>query len=304
MLRARTYEKFGSFLLFRKLHADALSELWRGARLPGGEPTAVRRFIGGDLDALRAAAESAGRIVPHLTGTTIVRKQQIGVSDASPFIAFHYSGGRPLGHIVESAQRSKVPNPVPIDQALTIAEKVAQSLVTLHHLKLQGRRLSHGALLPDFIWVSEDGEIRVAGQQMTEGFVRSRSVSDVSTLIDPYLAPELIEGEEAGPRSDMYSLGAILFLLLTGRQPPRPSSSTSVVTALDEARLQTSGEAIPPELRSLLDRTIAWEPGGRFLSPAEAHRCVSTLLQADQYTATTFNLAFYLTTLLKEDLQR
>ena len=60
-----------------------------------------------------------------------------------------------------------------IHQAIVIAEKVALSLATTADLRYLGNRLSHGALIPQFIWITDEGEIRVAGQQQGRRAVRA-----------------------------------------------------------------------------------------------------------------------------------
>jgi len=183
----KPYEQFGPYILFKKLESDALSELWRAARVEDGQLgslVALRRFTGGNRDALAASAATARNVVGNLTGTTFAKHQVIDVINGTPFIAHEYSGGRSLRHIVDRARGGNgiTPNPIPIDQAIAVAEKVALSLATTADLRFGNDRLSHGALIPQFVWITDDGEIRVAGQQLGTGMIASnlRSRSRVS----------------------------------------------------------------------------------------------------------------------------
>src|SRR5205085_929638 len=133
--RNKPYDQFGPFILFKKLESDALGDLWRAGRLDGstvGATVAVRRFTGGNRQALTAAVEAAAKILPQLGGSSFVREQVAGVIDGIPYIAWDYAGGRSLRHIVQRSRGGNgvQPNPVPIDQAVVIAEKVALSLAT------------------------------------------------------------------------------------------------------------------------------------------------------------------------------
>src|SRR5213082_3439461 len=191
----KPYEQFGAYILFKKLESDSLSELWRAARVEDahlGPLVAMRRFTGGNRDALAASAANAKSIVSGLAGTSFAKNQVIDVINGAPFIAHEYSGGRSLRHIVDRARGGNgiTPNPIPIDQAIAVAEKVALSLATTADLRFGGDRLAHGALIPQFVWITDDGEIRVSGQQLGGGILASLKDARVASEIGRYFAPE------------------------------------------------------------------------------------------------------------------
>src|SRR5512135_2730436 len=121
----KPYEQFGPYVLFRKLESDSLTELWRAARIEGnqlGPLVALRRFTGGNRDAIAASAETARQVVPLLTGSSFAKNQAIDIINGTPFLVHDYSGGRSLRHIVEKARGGGAaqPNPIPFDQAILI----------------------------------------------------------------------------------------------------------------------------------------------------------------------------------------
>src|SRR5437870_308356 len=99
-------------------------------------------------------------------------------------------------------------------------EKLALSLATTVELRYAGSRLSHGALIPQFVWISDDGEIRVAGQHLGKGMVASLKDAKVAAEIARYFSPECQSSGDAAKASDVYSMGAVFFLLTTGNEPP------------------------------------------------------------------------------------
>src|SRR5207253_122426 len=127
-----------------------------------------------------------------------------------------YGNGRSLRHIVDRARGANgtTPNPIPLDQVIVIAEKVALSLATTADLRYGGNRLTHGALVPQFIWIAEDGEIRVAGQQLGKAMIASLADAKFAAELGRYFAPEYHSLAEATKASEVYSLGAILYLLV------------------------------------------------------------------------------------------
>jgi len=305
--RNKPYEAFGPYILFKKLETDSLGDLWRAGRIDDGQlgPTlAVRRLSGGNREALTASAHAASAIAPQLTGTSFVRDQVIGVADHVPFLAWDYQGGRSLRFIVDKARGGNgvQPNPLPIDQAIVIAEKVALSLATMADLRDGGgQRLWHGALLPQFVWISDDGEIRVAGQLLGSGLVTSLSDTRVSNDIARYFAPES-RGAVQPKNADVYSMGALLFLLVTGQEPPDAATASAFGAAVRAAKTMT-GAPVPDDIRVILDKSFNLDPSMRYQSIGEMKQAISALAHGGKYSATTFNLAFYLSSLLKKDME-
>ncbi|HEV7923520.1 MAG TPA: TonB family protein [Thermoanaerobaculia bacterium] len=303
----KPYEQFGPFILFRKLEQDALGDLWRAAAIENGQlgtAVALRRLTGGNREALVAAATAARDIAPLLSGTSFVKDQVIDVVGGVPFIAYEYAIGRSLRQIVDRARGGNgvTPNPIPIDQAIVIAEKVALSVATTADLRYLGNRLSHGALIPHFVWISDDGEIRVAGQQLGKGIIASLKEPAFGAAISRYFSPEYQSSGESSKGSEVYSLGALLYLLVTGAEPPDAANASAFAQAVRAAKMM-NGTPIPDDIRILLDKSLNIDPSRRYASIADMKQALSMLTNSGKYSATTFNLAFYLSNLLKKELE-
>jgi TonB family protein len=306
--RNKPYDQFGPYILFKKLETDSLGDLWRAGRIDSGQlgsTFALRRLSGGNRAALAANAESIAQILPRVTGASFVRDQQSGVIDGVPHLAWEYAGGRSLRYIIDRARGGKdqQPNPLPLDQAMVIAEKVALSLATMADLKdSTGTRLSHGALIPQFVWISDDGEIRVAGQQLGPGLIASLSDAKISADVARYLSPEYRASGQSQKNTDVFSLGALLFLLLTGQEPPDAATASAFGAAVRAAKTMT-GTPVPDDIRVILDKSFNIDPSMRYATMADMKQALSALAHGGKYSATTFNLAFYLSSLLKKDME-
>lgn len=304
----KPYEQFGPFVLFKKLETDSHGELWRAARIDGGQlgaTLALRRLTGGNRQALVAAAEWAQTVVAQLHGTSFARDQVVGTADQVPYVAWDYAGGRSLRHIIDRARGGKetTPNPLPLDQAIVIAEKVALSLATMSELRdPSGDRLLHGALVPQFVWISDDGEIRVAGQQLGSGLVASLGDPNVAADIGRYFSLEYRTTGVPSKASEVYALGAILFLLVTGQEPPDNMTASAFSSALRAAKT-TTGAPMPDDIRVILDKSFNLDPSMRYPSVGEMKQALTGLANGGKYSATTFNLAFYLSNLLKREME-
>src|SRR5258708_39020257 len=103
------------------------------------------------------------------------------------------------------------PNPVPLDQAIVIAEKIGLSLATTADLRYLGSRLSHGALIPQFVWITDEGAIRVAGQQLGKGIVASMADSKVAAELARYFPAQYRSSGEMSKTTAVSSLVALLY---------------------------------------------------------------------------------------------
>lgn len=306
--RNKPYDQFGPYILFKKLEADALGDSWRAGRIDGsqlGSTVFLRRLTGGVREAIVANALAVEQILPRINGTSFARDQRSGVIDGVPYVAWEYAGGRSLRHIIDRARGGKdqQPNPLPLDQAIVIAEKVALSLATMADLRDGGgSRLSHGALIPQFIWISDDGEIRVGGQQLGTGLVASLGDPKLGADVGRYFSPEYRSSGQVQKNTDVYSMGAILFLLVTGQEPPDAATASAFSSATRAARTMT-GAPVPDDIRVILDKSFNLDPSMRFAAVGDMKQAISALANGGKYSATTFNLAFYLSTLLKKEME-
>jgi TonB family protein len=303
----RPYEQFGSFILFKKLETDALGDLWRAGRVDNGQlgPTmAVRRLLGGNRAALTASAGEAHGLVPLLAGTTFAKDQTIDVANGIPFVAHEYAGGRSLRHIVDRARGGNgvTANPIPLDQAIVIAEKIALSLATTADLRYLGNRLAHGALIPQFVWITDEGEIRVGGQQIGKGLITSLSDTKVASELGRYFAAEYRASGDISKTTDVYSLGAILYLLITGIEPPDAVTGSAFAQTIRAAKT-FAGQPLPDDLRAIIEKSLAIDPNARYATINDMKQVLSALVHGGNYSASTFNLAFYLSNLLKKELE-
>lgn len=303
--KIKPYEQFGPFLLFKKLESDALGELWRAARLDAtglGPLLALRRLAGGNRAAFVSGVSSASLLLPSLAGTTVVKDQHVGIVAGVPYLSWEYAGGRSLRHIVDRARGAGgVPaNPLPTDQAVAIAERVASSLEATSGLKQGAARLTHGALVPQFVWITDDGDVRVAGQGLVRALSVSLDLPEFAKEFGVWLAPEIQQSGTPTRESEVFALGALLWVMLTGEEPPDTAGSSDF---LERGRLMAGGAPLPTDLRAVLQRSLNKDPAARYPGAAEMRGALSALVHGGPYSATTFNLAFYLSYLLRKEIE-
>jgi serine/threonine protein kinase len=282
----------GNYLLIAQLSEDALGTVFRAIYTPD-----ERRFL--RLRVLQSPELSPAAVftaIEHNAGETaalvhraIVPNPTVGVSDGVPYLAWDEIGGWTLDDLLERVRALDVR--IPAQYALLILERVASALEYAHRAT-RGRPITHGLVWPGFVSISSNAEIRLGGFGLAEALLNSAHRPRIAREIAPYAAPEALESGEVGRNSDVYSLGVLLWELLTGRRP----SLQLPQFALRE------GESLPGATEDLL-RLCLGSPAERFASVVELHCAVQALLTASPYALYSGNLAVFLYKLLNPEGQ-
>ena len=201
----------------------------------------------------RHEAASAGALThPH-----IVRVYGWGQDGLRQFIAMEYVGG---GTLRERLQRD---GRLPEADALRIAAEVADALAYAH-----GRHVVHRDIKPHNILLTDDGHVKVADFGIART-LDSTSLTRTGTVMGsaPYVSPEQVRGDAAGPGSDQYALGIVLYEMLTGRVPFSGEAPVSVALKhLHEAprSLRETSPDVSPATASVVERLLAKTPQDRY----------------------------------------
>jgi TonB family protein len=301
---AETYSVFGSYLRFKEVLSDPLGHLYRAGEF---DPSGVRRIawlrifdrpliesseIEQAFDRTRAIAEA-------VQSANISSGVDCFVADGASAIAIDYAASQPLSLVLERVAKEQFP--IPVDNALLIAEKIALALSATLSVEVEGGRVVHGFLHPSLIYVTNDGEAIVSGFGVGEQLLAVVDDQESSEVIHPYFAPEVLHSRAANSRGDVYSVGAILFHLLTGTMLPAAPEDRG--RAIDDATLAYDEEPVPDDIKNLLQRALAQHPEERFSSSADFKKELDRLLYGGAYSPTTFNLALFMDRLFRPEIE-
>jgi TonB family protein len=290
---------FGSYLLTAKLGSDALGRVYRARRAEKpDEFFRLRIFEARGLDAERVltAIEENGAVHDFLKNPAIARNVELDSVEGDPFLAFREFGGRTLDVLLSAARER--PFPIPPEHALLIAEKIATGLDHAYNTLIDGERTLHGLLWPGFVEISDEGETQLTGFGLAEGILASRSEGAIREALFPYLAPEVRSSGKPSKTGDVYSAGAILLSMLTGALPPVDGAAA----APGSARMAGQGEPIPPDIATVLKTALAESPEARYETAGTLRRDLGKILFSGRYSPSTFNLAFFLTNLFRDQI--
>ncbi len=266
-------QQFGPFTLLRKLAEGGMAVTWL-ARVTGdeaGRELVVKRILPrlSDDDELRALFVEEARIATGLRHDNIVETWDLGVVDGEYFLAMEYVWGDDLRHI--ATRGGKVGKPLPMRFAVHILECAARGLHHAHErVDERGRRIGlvHRDVSPPNIMVGFDGRVKVVdfGIARAEShFMRVRPGQLKGKF--SYMSPEQVQGLEIDHRSDIFSLGILLYELTTQRRLFREESEIETIKAISEAQYEPPQRVradYPPRLAEIVARALARDPDDRY----------------------------------------
>ena len=300
---AEAYSVFASYLRFKEVLSDPLGHLYRAGEF---DASGVRRAVWlrvFDRPIIEAADVIAGfdraNAIADAVQSTNVARVDCLVDEGTPAIVTDFVASQPLSRVLDRVAREQFP--IPVDNALLIAEKIALALSATLTAEVDGERVVHGFLHPSLVFVTNDGEGIVTGFGVAEQLLTLIDDQSTADAIHPYLAPEVLESRGASRQGDVYSLGAILFHLLTGA--PLPTATDGRAAAIAAAKFTYEEEAIPEDIRALLQRALAQHPEERYRSAADFKKELGRLLYGGGYSPTTFNLALFMDRLFRPEIE-
>ena len=302
-------ERFGKFVLLEDLEPSSLGSEDRAAKLgPGGFEKIVsilrlKPALGSNAETAKTLMDQV-KVAAQLQNPNIVRIYGIGKVESVYYVSYEFVEGKTLGAIFERCRRDTFP--FSVDHALLIASKICSALEYSHGRKTEtGSRYCHGLLNPGNVLVSYEGEVRVRG--FGQWLSRAKEAGALREKELLYLSPEQAAGGAPDTRSDVFAVGALLFEALVGRPLFEGGRAGDVAGRLAAARLQNpTGEddRLPKPIADILGRSLVQEPSGRYAEIQEMRKAIDTLLFSGDYTPTTFNLAFFMHSIFRDDIDR
>jgi serine/threonine-protein kinase len=256
---------------------EILGEIGRGsmgvvfkARDPKiGRIVAIKTILlftsaGAEQEEQRARFYEEARAAGRLSNAGIVTIFDVGRNpeDGNPYIVMEYVDGKPLNQLLKDGGGR-----LPLLSALRLAEEIAEALHFAH-----GLGVIHRDIKPENILVTVDGHPKIADFGIA--CLDQGHLTMVGQMLGSpaYMSPEQLEGESVDARSDLFSLGVVLYTMLTGHRPFQGNSTATVCFKLanrDPLPVSSWNLDFPLELDELVARAMAKDPEKRFQTARE-----------------------------------
>jgi serine/threonine protein kinase/Tfp pilus assembly protein PilF len=269
--------RFGAYEIIAFIGAGGMGEVWKAQDTRLERDVALKvlpREVLTDESA-RARLLREARLASKLNHPHVCTIHEVGEAEGRAYIAMELVEGPSL-----SARLSE--GPLPTEEVLLYGQQIADALSHAHE-----RRIVHRDLKSANVIITPEGRAKVldfglAKQLSGEELVEVTTLTQVS-LTAPgaltgtlaYMAPEQLRGRPADTRSDIWALGVVLYEMATGQRPFQGKTGFELSSAiLNET--PALPPTVPAELRAVIDRCLAKEPGQRFQKADE----VSAALEA------------------------
>ena len=304
---------FGKYYLTEKIATGGMAELFRAKRIgvAGFEKLLVIKKILPHLSLHEEFVSmfiNEAKIAAQLSHTNIAQIFDLGKIEDSYYIAMEYVWGKDLKAVLKKGKEKKLP--VSMEHALQIVSKACAALDYAHKKKdLKGQELNliHRDVSPQNILVSSDGDVKI----VDFGIAKAASkTSDTRTGVlkgkIAYMSPEQAWGRPIDRRSDIFSLGIVLYELLTGEMLFKGDTDLNTLERVREAKVippTRINKEIPKEIENILLKALAKEPKERYQHASEMQNDLETYIHANKTMPGTLNLQNYVQTLFKEEME-
>ncbi len=269
--------KFGVYTISKKIGQGGMGEVWLAHHDTMDVDVAIKVLHG----KLTKSQDSVHRFLSEIRNSAKLRhKNLIPAHDAGNLHGIYYLvsdfvNGREVANLLKERKF------LDEEEALVIAKEIAIAL----DYAWKSHKLLHRDIKPENIMISNEGEVKLMDMGISKSLLENKPdiTSDDTLLGTPhYMSPEQINGTQADFRSDIYSLGATLYHLLTGQRPFEGSSIISVATKHlneDVPNPALINNSITETTVTLLDRMMKKDQNQRQQSWEEVIENIDTALQ-------------------------
>lgn len=217
-----------------------------------------------------ARFQKEAKAAASLRHENLVSVIDYGQDSEGYFIVMEYVRGKTLREVLEQGS-------VPLEVALVIATKVALGLAFCHQ-----SGVVHRDVKPANILLSEEGEVKLADFGIAKGQDTSITITGTTLGSPAYMAPEQLRSQEVDRRTDIFSLGIVLYEMLAGKKPFDGDNYSAVITSIltgEPTPLCEIVSVVPPKLSLLAAQMLEKDPDRRVSRMEEVNEKLEELLR-------------------------
>ena len=221
-------------------------------------------------------------IASTLNHSNLVQVLDLGRSGDQYFLALEFVDGWSLEQIRRRAQKAKLKLPLPL--ALSIVGALCRGLAYVHTRERNGRPLGivHRDVTPQNVLLSQHGEVKLADFGIAKAVDRSeKSAAGIIKGKFAYMSPEQTRAAPLDARSDLFSVGTLLYLLVTGKKPFEGANDLDVIMQVRRARPDKPSALVKdlnPDVERLINRALRADPAKRWQSAEQMADRIDAIL--------------------------
>ncbi len=306
--------KIGDYTLLRKLATGGMGEIWLAERkgISGFSKRVVIKTIlecFADEPSLVDMFLQEGRIAAGLNHPNIAQTYDLGQVGRTYYMAMEYVNGRDLRNILLANVRKG--QLVPLNLVLRIAAEACEGLYHAHTWCTpdgQHAGIIHRDISPQNILVTFEGKVKIIDFGIAKAAQSaSRTRSGVLKGKYAYMSPEQVRGKQLDPRSDLFSLGVVLYEMLTARRLFKRDSELSTLDAVLESEVPSPKRfdgTVPKEVEAVLFKALARDPRDRFKDARQMQLALEEVMISCKLPASSAHLAAYMDEIFHDSLQQ
>jgi serine/threonine-protein kinase len=275
-----------------KIAHGGMAEIFLAQQL-GAEGFAKTVVLKRILPALAADPSFVGMLLDeaHIASTlqhsNLVQVLDLGKSDGQYFLVLEFVDGWSLEQVRRRAHKARVKFPLPL--ALYVTSALCRALAYVHTRKQDGKALGivHRDVNPQNVLLSREGEVKLADFGIAKAIgKREKSATGVIKGKFAYMSPEQSIGSELDARSDLFSVGTVLYILTTGKKPFEGATDLDVLMQVRKARYDKPSELVKdfnPDVERFIARALRSDLSRRWQSAEQmADRLDNILVKLGQ----------------------
>jgi serine/threonine-protein kinase len=260
--------RIGRYEIAAELGRGAMGVVYKAHDLQLGRTVAIKSILpglleGAELPQYKERFDREGKTHQSLSHPGIVQVLDLIVDETRPAMVLEYVDGEGLDDLAKR-------RPLSVDESLDVVLRAAEALDYAH-----ARGIVHRDIKPANILVTREGVVKITdfGVARLEGSTLTRTGQLVGT--PAFMSPEQFTGDSVDGRSDLFSLGAVLYWLCTGRKPFEGTTLATLGAQLvmkDPPSVRELNPALPAGVETIIARLLAKKPADRYPRGNDAAR--------------------------------
>jgi predicted Ser/Thr protein kinase len=271
-------ERLGTFKILRKLGEGGMGVVYKAEDIQLRRPVAIKVItpsMAGNTNMLKRFLNEA-RAASALNHPNICTIYQVGQDAGLDYIVMEYVEGQTIKELIRE-------EPFAPDVLARIGIQIADALDTAH-----ARGMIHRDIKPANIMVNSDGRVKIldfglvkwtGAEQMQRAVTAGLTEQGAIMGTVNYMSPEQLRGDAVDHRTDIFSLGVVLYEMACSKSPFSADNYISIMHAILYQAVTPVPEPFPADLQAAIDRSLAKDPAQRYQTAGELRRDLSRYLR-------------------------